>query len=57
MIVDSETGAATDKNTKKAIYESFKSKGKIVRGLENRLNKDKLRLNDVENEKKLLRFY
>ena len=57
VIVDSETGAATDKNTKKAIYESFKSKGKIVRGLENKLNKDKLGLYDIENEKKLLRFY
>ena len=57
VIVDSETGASPDKNTKKVIYESFKSQGEIVSGLENRLNKDKLRLYDIENEKKLLRFY
>ena len=57
VIVDYETGASPNKDTKRAIYESFKSKGKIVRGLENKLNKDKLGLYDIENEKKLLRFY
>ena len=57
VIVDSETGISPDKNTKKVIYESFKSEGGIITGLENQLNKDKLGLYDVEKEKKLLRFY
>ena len=55
VIVDSETGASPDKSSKKVIYESFKSKSEMVRGLENRLNKDKLILQG--NEKELLRFY
>jgi len=55
VIIDSETGGSPNKNTKKVIYESFKSKSEMVRGLENRLNKDKLRLQG--NEKELLRFY
>ena len=57
VIVDVETGALRNTNTKKVIYESFKLKDNIVTGLEKSLNKDKLRLYDSETERSILRFY
>ena len=57
VMVDVETGLPPNSNTKKVIYESFKQKDNFVSGLENPSNKDRLRLYDSENERKILRFY
>ena len=56
-MVDAETGLPSDINTKKAIYESFKSKDNFITGLEKPLNKDKLGLYDYKSERSILRFY
>ena len=57
VMVDAQTGLPQNANTKKAIYESFKSKDNFIIGLENPLNKDKLGLYDSKNKKSILRFY
>jgi len=57
VIVDAETGLPGNVNTKKVIYESFKSKDNFITGLEKSLNKDKLGLYDSETERSILRFY
>ena len=57
IMIDAETGLSPNANTKNIIYESFKLEDNFVAGLEMQLNKDKLRLNDSENERKILRFY
>ena len=57
VIVDAETGLPGNVNTKKVIYESFKSKDNIVAGLEKSLNKDKLGLYDNETKRLIFRFY
>ena len=56
-MIDLETGLPQSANTKKVIYESFKSKDNFITGLENPLNKDKLGLYDSKNKKSILRFY
>ena len=57
VMVDVDTGLLPNDETKKVIYESFKSEDNFVDGLENFNNKDKLGLYDSENYKKILRFY
>lgn len=57
VMIDAETGLPSNANTKKAIYESFKSKDNFITGLEKPLNKDKLGLYDSNSEKSILRFY
>jgi len=57
VMVDVDTGLQTNKNTKRVIYESFKSGDNFIVGLENLSNKDKLRYYDSENEKTILKFY
>ena len=57
VMVDVETGLPRNTNTKKVIYESFKSKDNFITGLEKSLNKDKLGLYDYETERAILRFY
>jgi len=57
VMVDVETGLPQNTNTKKVIYESFKSKDNFITGLEKSLNKDKLGPYDTETERSILRFY
>ena len=57
VIIDVETGLQPNINTKRIIYESFKTKNNIIVGLENFFNKDKLEFYDSENKKTILRFY
>jgi len=57
VMVDVETGLPRNINTKKVIYESFKSKDNFIARLEKSLNKDKLGLYDFETERLILRFY
>ena len=57
VMVDAETGLQPNNNTKKVIYESFKSKDNFMVSLEKTLNKDKLGFYDSEKEKSILRFY
>ena len=46
-----------DINTKKVIYESFKTKDNFMVILEKSLNKDKLGFYDSTNRRRILRFY
>ena len=57
VIVDVDTGLPASSNAKKVIYESFKQADNFVTSLEKPFNKDRLRLYDSENERKILRFY
>ena len=57
VMVDVETGLSQNINTKKVIYESFKSSDNIIATLEKSLNKDKLASIDSEQKKIILRFY
>ena len=54
---DAETGLQPNANTKKIIYESFKSGDNFVTSLEKLSNKDKLGFYDFENQRTILRFY
>ena len=56
-MIDEKTGLLPTLNTKKIIYESFKQTDNFVTSLEKPFNKDRLRLHDSENERKILRFY
>ena len=57
VMVDAETGTLPSLNTKKVIYESFKSTDNFVESLEKQSNKDKLEIYDSKLKKKILRFY
>ena len=57
MIVDAENGLQPNKNTKKIIYESFKSKDNIMLNLGNISDKDRMGVYDSKNKEKILRFY
>ena len=57
VMVDEETGLPPDQNTKKIIYESFKSSDNLLVGLEKQINKDKLGFVDSEAKKTIMRFY
>ena len=57
VLVDAETGMKADINTKKVIYESFKTKDNFMVILEKSFNKDKLGFYDSANRRKILRFY
>jgi len=57
VLVDAETGMKADINTKKVIYESFKTKDNLMVILEKSLNKDKLGFYDSANRRRILRFY
>ncbi len=56
VIVDPETGLHPTENTKNVIYESFKA-DKMLAGLENLHEKDKLGFYDSKSIKEILRFY
>ena len=57
VVVDLESGLQPNSDTKKIIYESFKTKGNNIVGLENLSVKDRLGIYDSENIKTILRFY
>ena len=57
VMIDAATGLLPNTNTKKIIYESFKTEDNFVTGLEKPYNKSRLGLHDSENERKILRFY
>ena len=57
VMVDAETGLQPNSNTKKIIYESFKSEDNFLVDLEKLSNKDTLGFYDSENQKTILRFY
>ena len=57
VLVDAETGMQPDTNTKKIIFESFKTKDNAIVDLENLSIQDKLGLYDFKNEKTILQFY
>ena len=57
VVVDAETGLQPTVNTKKIIYESFKTKDNIIEGLENLSVKDRLGFYDSENKKIIFKFY
>ena len=57
VLVDVETGLLPNSNTKKTIYESFKSDSNFMVSLEKLSNKDRLGFYDFENQRTILRFY
>ena len=57
VMVDAETGLRPNINTKKIIYESFKSKGHFMVDLEKSSSTDTLRFHDSENIRKIFKFY
>ena len=57
MMIDAKTGLQPNSNTKKIIYESFKTEENFMLSLEKLSNKDKLGSYDSENQKTILRFY
>ena len=57
VMVDVETGLRPNINTKKIIYESFKSKGHFMVDLEKSSSTDTLGFNDSENIRKIFKFY
>ena len=57
VLVDVETGLLPNSNTKKMIYESFKSDSTFMVSLEKLSNKDRLGFYDFENQRTILRFY
>ncbi len=57
VLVDLNNGLRPDNNTKKTIFESFKTQDNVIVGLENLYNVDKLGFYDSENKKTTLKFY
>ena len=57
VLVDVETGLLPNSNTKKMIYESFKSGSTFMVSLEKLSNKDRLGFYDSESQRTILRFY
>jgi len=57
VLVDVETGLLPNSNTKKMIYESFKSGSTFMVSLEKLSNKDRLGFYDFENQRTILGFY
>ena len=57
VMVDVETGLQPNSNTKKVIYESFKTADNFVGGFENSPDKHRLGFYDFDNQRSTLRFY
>ena len=57
VMIDVETGLRPNINTKKIIYESFKSKGHFMVDLEKSSSTDILGFSDSENIRKIFKFY
>jgi penicillin-binding protein 1A len=56
-LVDAENGLEPSDNTKKIIYEAFKTNDDIFVGLKNISDKDRLRFNNIKKYEKILKFY
>ena len=56
-LVDVDSGLQPNENTKKIIYESFKTKDNIIDNIQNLSNKDKLGFSYIKNKKTILKFY
>jgi len=57
VMVDVETGLQANDNTKRVIYESFKTEDNFIVGLKNSSDKNRLEVYDSNNERTVLRFY
>ena len=57
MIVDIETGLRPNANTKRVIYESFKTENSSLASLEKLINKDRVVIYDEETKRKILGLY
>ena len=57
LLVDADTGLQPTSNTKKIIYESFKSGDNFMIDLEKSSSKDRLGFYDFEKERTIFRFY
>jgi len=57
VMVDAETGLRPNSNTKKVIYESFKTEDNFIDVLDNSSDKNRLGFYDSDNKKSILRFY
>ena len=57
VVIDVESGLRPNSNTKKVIYESFKTGGNFLDTLENSSDKNRLGFNDSDNQRTILRFY
>ena len=57
VVVDAETGLEPNTNTKKIIYESFKTKDNILVGLQDLSDKNRIEFYDSKNKKTTLKFY
>jgi len=57
IMVDLNTGLRANSNTRKTIYESFKSNSKTMINLEKIFNKGTLEFSNLKNNKKIFRFY
>ena len=56
-MVDAETGLRANINTKKIIYESFKSKANFMVDLEKSSSTDTLEFQDSKSIRKIFKFY
>ena len=56
-MIDLETGLQPNTNTKKIIYESFKSEDNFMVDLENPSNTDTLGFYDSKNQRTIFKFY
>ena len=56
-MIDVETGLQPNSNTKKIIYESFKTEDNFLDSLENSPDKHRLGFYDSDNQRTILRFY
>ena len=57
VMVDVETGLQPNNNTKKLIYESFKTQDNFIVGLETTSDKHRLEFYDIEAQRKIFKFY
>ena len=57
VIVDAETGLRANANSKKIIYEAFKTKSNFMIGIDGAVDKDMLKFKDSNNKNNILKFY
>ena len=57
VVVDAENGMRPNSETKKIIYESFKTNENIIVGLDDLSGRNRLGFNDSTIKKKILKFY
>jgi len=57
VIIDAESGLQPNSNTKKVIYESFKTGDNFLDTFENSSDKHRLGFYDSDNQRTILKFY